>query len=191
MSSPADVLDDVPCRLPGAAAEAFREVLEQVRDGWPDDWARIRQVVREVLPLAPGEGADGTLGEWRADRPRSGVPSTWGYGVGETPGVLLVDPALEADALRAVIAHELGHACTVMEDLDGRGTDVFEEWRSEATADWYAYRWGFGPVIDRTRAGRDWTHHGPEPGTEMVVEVEDGDPVRVRLTPSFVFEVVG
>jgi len=92
--------------------------------------------------------------------------------------------------LTATIAHEFGHACTRDIDLDRRGTIPNEEWRSELTADWYAYKWGFGREIVRDRKIRDWHHHGPKPGDEFTVNDQGKEPYTARITRRFVGRII-
>jgi hypothetical protein len=64
----------------------------------------------------------------------------------------------------AIVAHEFGHVVTIYDHLQERGECPSDEWQSELTADWHAYRWGFGQQIEANRAIRDWMHHCVGPG---------------------------
>lgn len=113
--------------------------------------ARLQGLVRDIQPYE--DAGEGVLGIWsrlRLDQKRA-------------PGVIKIAAEVRASQLLCVLAHELGHAATRSEDLELRG-DLPDELRSEATADWYAYKWGFGPDIERWEKSRDWRHHGPRPG---------------------------
>ncbi len=162
----------IPCSLQTAAARrTLGKVLDRIRLAQPVDFARLLRVVREVIPLAPEETADGTTGEWKADKPRDDDPATWVYGYEATPGLLSVDEKLPRLELVAVLAHELGHACTVSEDLEARGSMLEDEWVSELTALWYAVeRWGFQAEMNAIRPKLNRLHHGPWPGEEFETE---------------------
>ena len=87
---------------------------------------------------------------------------------------------------RAVVAHEIGHVATEAEDLLRRNAPE-AEWAHEATADWYASKWGFRDDLERSMwPTRDFGHHGPSPGETITY----GDVV-YRVTQDFVFEEVG
>jgi len=167
---------------------ALRAVLDKIRDCSPDDFKRIRRVVREILPLTAEEVEGRTQGEWRALHCDPDDPETWGYGIGETPGTMFVNEDLPEWRLKTVIAHELGHACTVIEDRD-RTAAPSDEWASEAAADRYAYKWGFGQLIARDRRTSDWTHHGAKPGKEISVEM-GGELITWKLTRDFRYRQV-
>ena len=95
-------------------------------------------------------------------------------------------------SLVAVVAHELGHACTMFSDLWRRfapGTPLDDGWAREFAADWYAYKWGFGRALARHRKERDWMHHGPGPGQTFTQEF-DGVEYAFRVTRSFVVRPV-
>jgi hypothetical protein len=164
----------IPCSLRTAIArDTLSEVLDRIRLAQPDDYERLRRVVRDVIPLSPEETQDGSdLGEWKMDKAQDDDPKTWGYGCGdETPGIMYVNEGLPRRKLVPTMAHELGHACTVKDDLEARGDLPYEEWASELTADWYAdKRWGFGAEIDSVRGESRLMHHGPAPGQRFSLE---------------------
>ncbi len=160
------------------ARQATALVLRHIRSKFPADYARLRERVREIRPLSEEETADGTLGEWKRlpCDPDPDDPGTWDQQAG------MVYLAEHGDHhLIATVAEELGHACTRWIDLDRRGEMPVEEWRSELTADWYAYRWGFGSNIARSRKTSDFSHHGPRPGEEFEM-----NGVKFRITRRFV-----
>jgi hypothetical protein len=182
-----DSIPDIPCRLRSAAArDALKSVLDTIRSAQPEDYLRLLRVVKEVVPLAPEETEDGTMGEWKQDL-ADDDPATWDYGVGETPGVLYIDESHTPTELIAILAHELGHACTVVEDREAREAPS-DEWASEATADWYAVRrWDFGTEMEVRREGRDRLHHGPWPGETVEAGKEK---VKFILGEDYVFRKV-
>jgi hypothetical protein len=177
----------IPCRLrTGAARQALRTVLCQVRKRCPGDFARLRSLVRAVRPMSRREAADGTLGRWQELPPEEDDPSTWGYGTGDTPGTVLLREGQGRADLEAVLAHELGHACVRHEDVARRGAVWTEEWAEEFAADRYAYKWGFGRLIAGHRKRRAFMHHGPAPGSTFSVGGPEGGWDHYRLTRNFV-----
>jgi hypothetical protein len=66
----------------------------------------------------------------------------WIDGIVELPEVGQVSESY----LKALAAEELGHACTRLVDIERRHAP-YDEWGSEAAADWYAYRWGFRSLM--------------------------------------------
>lgn len=145
---------------------AVEEVLGRVSKNYSDDLARLVKSMRAIRPLAAEDAEDGTLGWWRAEK-----PTLWehrGWGITEpTPGTLYVldDASMPHGRAVALIAHELGHAATMDAELEARGDCPSDEWRSELTADWFAYRWGFGRQIAAERRHRDEMHHCFAPGS--------------------------
>jgi hypothetical protein len=115
-----------------------------------------------VVPLTENEKTEGTLGEWIAAHPEQSDQNTWDYGYGETPGVLKAAEDLDPVELVPTLAHELGHACSTLEDRELTASPD-SEWDSELAADRYAYKWGFGRGIARLRKIRHSLHHGPGP----------------------------
>ncbi len=158
------------------ARQAVALVLRQIRKRFPSDYVRLKETVREIQPLSEEETADGTLGEWKPLPCDPDDPGTWD----QEPGVVCLAEHGDHDLI-ATVAEELGHACTRWIDLDRRGKMPSEEWRSELTADWYAYRWGFGRNIARSRKTRDFAHHGPRPGEQF-----EWNGVKYRITRRFV-----
>jgi hypothetical protein len=73
-------------------------------------------------------------------------------------------------AALGVVAHELGHAATRRFDDLPRRQAPSDEWASELTADWYAYRWGFGRQVAHFRKHRDWGHHCVGPGGKFSMD---------------------
>jgi hypothetical protein len=133
--------------------------------------------------IEPYNGDDENCGgEWKEDYPKEDDRSTWNYGYDRTPGVMKLR---DIDGLSyATIAHEFGHAMTRYEDLKRRKS-FDEEWASELTADWYAYRWGFGREIAATRKILRFIHHCAGPGQEF-----EADGNIYRVTRNFCLKFV-
>jgi hypothetical protein len=146
-----------------------REVLDQIRRRAPDDYARIIPRVREIAPLPRGDAERGTLGQWVPDPGESSFENPDWEDTG--PGVVLLSDKLAAERYSktlGVVAHEFGHVATrYFIDLD-RGECPDDEWASELTADWYAYKWGFGRMIGQYRKGRNIAHHCVGPGQTII-----------------------
>ena len=162
----------IPCSLrKPAVRKAVRSTLERIRLHREEDFRRLQRIVREIRPYDDAE--EGDLGIWLEDKRVPDDPSTWHYGVSDTPGILKITEDLPLDRLPSTLAHELGHAATRLEDLWRRGGPI-EEWNSELAADWHAYRWGFGREIAKFRKDRAWSHHGPAPGSTFELREDDG-----------------
>lgn len=163
-------ISGIPCSLERRdTRRAVRVVLSRVRDRFPTDNERLRHVVLDIAPFEKNECEMRVLGEWQARQEDPNDLTTWGFGFGPTPGVLKINESIDLVEPVGLIAHELGHACTVQEVRERRG-DVDDEWQSEMAANWYAYRWGFGRNIRRLSHTWDHLHHGPLPGKGFRIE---------------------
>ena len=93
--------------------------------------------------------------------------------------------------LHGTIAHELGHAATTHDDVAKRDRALGDsEWSSEACADYYAYRWGFGKQIRRCSKVRKFGHHGGLPGDTVHIQMPDGKLVPHRVTRHFYYRAL-
>ncbi len=189
MTSRQQFIEGIECRL--ARRESVRtvqRVLEQIGSRKPKDFDRLRDRVRKIVPLSRSMAEDGTLGFCQPlDFAKAGDPSTWRYQLEPPVVVHLLE---KQKHLTATAAHEFGHACERPDDLFRRGQVPLDEWRSELTADWYAYRWGFGRLIAAWRKTRAWSHHGVAPGEEFTFE-SGGMVFRFRVTRNFVVHLDG
>lgn len=125
--------------------DALYVVLGTVREQHPDDFARLRRRVKRLAVLP--RSVKNARGRWRARR-----------------GVILLSPI--AEDLLAVVAHELGHACTTAEDMAKRKV-AGRDWAIELSADSYVLKWGLGQSLDQIRPYRNAQHHGPAPGATV------------------------
>ena len=165
------------------ACSAIELVLSRVRARYPRDLKRLRRVLKRFEPL-PREEA--TLREGRIAgrvRPADEDANPDYYDALGKPCVVSVNSRLST-SLVAVIAHELGHACTSQADFDRRAGHR-DEWTFEMCADNYAHKWGFGEEIERHRHERVFSHHGPAPNSEFTESGLDGVWYRFRVTPNF------
>ena len=184
MKTEATMICNIPCYLRDPKlCELVKMTLEKIRDRHPKDILRLQKLVRTIQPYVDTDRKG--LGIWLEDLPDPNDQTTWHFGCGDTPGVLKIVETMPINIFPGVLAHELGHAATRFEDLERRGSVCSQEWRSELVADWYAYKWGFGRDIAKSRKTRDWMHHGPPPGSSWEEEV-DGKIYHYRITRNFV-----
>ena len=170
----------IPCSISDPElSKAVRKVLEQIRERFPKDFERLHE--RILCIRTRKDIGEGTMGEWVGP---SGPDPNWAYDH-DTPGYIEITEGLSVERHVDVIAHELGHTATHDEDLERRG-EVCDEWCSEFTADWYAYKWGFGKEIARFRETLNHLHHGPAPGTSFEEGRGDGRVYHYKVTRNFV-----
>ena len=176
----------IPCTVRSPAIRrAIRRVLEQIRPRAPKDFARIVSLVREFVPIPPSN--DGTQGQWKAGPIIEEFNVQGVVMVHEAPGVVELVEDLTNPV--ATVAHELGHVCTREEDRAKRLGVPIDGWAIELTADYYAYKWGFGRDLAKARKNLDWTHHGPRRGEEVSFEFA-GRVHRYRVTRNFYLRFV-
>jgi len=163
--------------------QAIRTVLRQVREHSPEDFERLRQRVLRFVPLAKRYHV---AGMWT--RPHR-VSAKWGYPGAWSQGVVRLYEAYSYKI--ALVAHELGHACTTESDYKRLGGGFDVEWEAELLADKYGYKWGFGRQISQHRKlNRSLEHHGLVPGT--IFTVEDSQSIsRYRVTRGFRIRFLG
>jgi len=167
--------------------KVLRQVLTRIERAAPRDFERLRVLVRRVGPYP--EWQPGDLAIWELDQPQADDQETWDWGLPGGPGVVKVAPFVRGRLLVAVLAHELGHAATRLEDLRRRGA-VGDEWASEFCADWYACKWGFSRELrSELLPIRYPLHHGPWKGRTFGDRVGD-EWVEHRVSRNFVSHVV-
>ncbi len=136
----------ISVKLPaGPLRDAVRKVLDRIGERYPEDLARLQRRVRQVLPLEPDVDASGV---WLPDSEYE-----WAYVLKHEEychGELFLAKDLMPSEHVGVAAHEFGHACTTARVLARRGTEE-TRWAMELSANWYAYRWGFGRDVARIR----------------------------------------
>ena len=176
----------IPCGIRSKQMQqGIRIVLRQVRERSPEDFKRLRQRILRLAPLAK-DYEDNAAGKWTPPRK---MTAKWEYPGAWSQGVVRLQEASPHKI--ALVAHELGHACTTELDYERLGGGFDVEWETELLADKYGYKWGFGRQISQDRKlNRSLLHHGPAPGT--VFTVENGQSIsRYRVTRSFRIRFIG
>ncbi|MGH7278764.1 MAG: hypothetical protein ACREJG_08755 [Candidatus Rokuibacteriota bacterium] len=175
----------IPCAVQSPdVRRAIRGVLEQIRKRAPDDFTRLR---RRVLRFAPptARSARGVQSVWRPSRARRRKTDPDPCGV--------VEIVEHCPAPVAIVAHELGHACTRRDDFARREASASGDGAlaSELCADYYAYKWGFGRDLAKARRDGHLAHHGPPPNSQFARgPFPDGQLRRYRVTPDFFIQFV-
>lgn len=154
--------------------KTIRQVLKHIKDRKPQDFERLRGRIRQFKYLSKEEERRGVVG-CVITLGNTGLPSLQYLHLDiddkdindDKSCDVLLTRRLQNEQIwyqRATITHELGHVATRKEDIQRRGTEELE-WALELTADWYAYRWGFGQDIRRVLPLRDEMHHLCGPGS--------------------------
>ena len=156
-------------------------LLQQIRQRAPDDFTHLQNLVSGFAPLRNSQ----------LERVRASFEGHGNYPELDfsAPGEVRIREGV-ADAV-AVVAHELGHACTRGDDFKDRlDNPLGESCALELCANRYAFKWGFEEQI--TQADRDVLHQGPLPGGELTEgpDPESGVVNRYRVTRDFIFEFV-
>lgn len=184
MKGKSRIIYGIPCRVNSPVLRnAIRVVLGRIEKRAPQDLSRICSLVRRIVPLSSKAAAEGTVAEVkrllppslrRLTQKQNPSRADWDEMIRlqdefEHPAIVHV---LE-DSIDPIttIAHELGHLCTRAKDFHRReeAAGGEAEWVSEMCADYYAYKWGFGPEIARMRRRRRLGHHGPAPRTTVTL----------------------
>jgi hypothetical protein len=198
---PKQLIYGISCTLRGdGAVRVVKQVLRQIRDRYPNDFVRLSARVLRIEPLTRrdrGESAsEGVVGRWCGrtfeevyrDTDFVSLPEDIRMKFDEWhSGIVKLAEDQARDKFMGIVAHEFGHACTRFVDIVRRCAPE-DEWASEAAADWYAYKWGFGRYIAICRRTRAWLHHGPAPGSWIEIQHAAGQWVRHTLSRKFVFK---
>ena len=163
--------------------KTIEHVLRKIRNNWPKDFARIKRRIK-IIKWLPKED-DSTLGEVISEDGDSCY--YYYYDENKLCQILLSRKliGLETRQQIAAIAHELGHAATTDTAFEKRQAPR-DEWGSELTADWFAYRWGFGREIRLQNKTRDPYHHCAAPGQTFEIGID-----KFIVTRNFVCRRIG
>lgn len=113
----------------------IREVLDRIRAQSPSDFERLKETVETVRWLRE---------EDTRDEAPSDLIVTGRFMREDQHYVIGFEKRMPGYCLKAVIAHEFGHACTRhIQDLDNESREYL--------ADRFARQWGFGKEIDYHR----------------------------------------
>lgn len=175
LDPPITDVDDIACKLKTPVLRAaVRHVLAQMADAHPEDadWLLKRIIQIEPLWVKRKESQGSlrgmrTLGQWK-------LPPWTPYRLRFVmPGWLQVrDEAMAFDTACAVVAHECGHAVTRRRDYEERQSinRVCRREASEACANHYVRKWGFGRQLARAE----------EHGLVVITMPEPQVPCRLR-----------
>ena len=183
----------------GVTIRVLRKVLSIIKEDYPNDFDRLTSRITVIKSLSKKESLMGTLGEFKGvsnegfykklypDEVIFALPHC--HPIYTEPdevhsGELFIwEGIADEDELAFILAHELGHACTTKRDLARRKSPT-DEWDSEATADWYTFKWGFKKLFRKYgRRNKDLLHHGPAPG-----EICELDGKIYLVSKNFVFK---
>ncbi len=188
---PPSFIWDIPCYIDNPIfTDAIHGVLLQIKERNPKDFQRLQKLVLVIKPFDNAGEAD--LGECLGVNTSPVDQVTRDICAWEKQSVIMLAGRIPHDHLIAVVAHEFGHAATRAIDLYRRGhkNNVESKWRSELTADWYAYKWGFGRQITEHRPMRDWRQHSTAPGSTFKKEYGDGEIFHFKISRNFVVHLI-
>ena len=182
----------IPCALKSpVAVRLVKKFLAEIAKNHPKDFQKIQSKTTLIKRVPKKEIDIGTRGQVvRVDEEVSSeaffaraFDDNQVEGVFEKVIVFIDESVKDSESMFFTIAHEFGHVCTTEKDLARRKAPS-DEWASEATADWYVYKWGYGNISRKTNGKypRHLWHHGAMPG--QTLEVND---VAYRLSRNFVY----
>ena len=178
----------IPCTLKSpVAVRLVKKFLAEIAKNHPKDFKKIQSKTTLIKRVPKKEIDIGTRGQVvRVDAEVSSeafFAGAFDDNQFEKVIVFIDETVKDSKSMFVTIAHEFGHVCTTEKDL-ARRKAPFEEWASEATADWYVYKWGYGNISrkENVKHPRHFWHHGATPG--QTLEVND---VAYRLSRNFVY----
>ena len=178
----------IPCTLKSpVAVRLVKKFLAEIAKNHPKDFQKIQSKTTLIKRVPKKEIDIGTRGQVvRVDEEVSSeafFAGAFDDNQFEKVIVFIDETVKDSESMFVTIAHEFGHVCTTEKDL-ARRKAPFEEWASEATADWYVYKWGYGNISrkENVKNPRHFWHHGAMPG--QTLEVND---VVYRLSRNFVY----
>src|ERR1043165_3537291 len=126
----------IPCRLRNQRSRrVVARVLRQIKEKFPKDFARLKSLVYAVIPVPDHDSPD-TMGRWLPvaittpgqspvliDYSINGVVGDWDE---ISSGFVQIreDNCVSDSSLTAIVAHELGHACSTSADIKRRQAPI-------------------------------------------------------------------
>ena len=162
------------------AVRLVEKFLNEIAKNYPKDFQKIRSKTTHIVRVPKKDIKDGTTGQVvRNDGVRPWAEFA-------KVSVRIDESIKDKEHLLVVIAHEFGHVCTTESDMLRRCAPV-EEYASEASADWYAYKWGYGGISRKinVKYPRDLLHHSCLPGGTC-----EENSIEYRLTRNFVYRSI-
>lgn len=185
---------NIPCTLKNQlAVRLVKKFMAEIAKNHPKDFQKILSKTTLIKRVPKREIDTGTRGQVIKLGTDSSKRKDWGKklvsdkdrneGVFEKVIVCIDETIKDSESMFVTIAHEFGHVCTTELDLSRRNAPS-DEWASEASADWYIYKWGYGKSFRKVykKNPRDLLHHGVMPGQ---IVTENG--ATYRLSRNFVY----
>jgi len=182
----------IPCTLKSpVAVRLVKKFLAEIAKNHPKDFQKIQSKTTLIKRVPKKEIDLGTMGQVvEVDAEVSSEAFFAGAfddnqveDVFKKVIVFIDETVKDSESMFVTIAHEFGHVCTTEKDLARRNAPS-NEWASEATADWYVYKWGFGSISRKmnVKYPRRLSHHGAMPGETLT---DNG--ITYRLSRNFVY----
>lgn len=159
------------------AVRLVEKFLNEIAKNYPKDFQKIRSKTTHIVRVPKKDMKNRILGQVvRNDGVREWAEFA-------KVSVRIDESIKDKEHLLVVVAHEFGHVCTTEFDMLRRCAPV-EEFASEAAADWYAYKWGYGKISRKinVKHERDLLHNGCLPGGTC-----EENSIEYRLTRNFVY----
>ena len=178
----------IPCTLKSpVAVRLVKKFLAEIAKNYPKDFQKIQSKTTLIKRVPKKEIDIGTRGQVvEVDAEVSSeafFAGAFDDNQFEKVIVFIDETVKDSESMFVTIAHEFGHVCTTEKDLARRKAPS-DEWASEATADWYVYKWGYGNISrkENVKHPRHLLHHGAMPGETLT---DNG--TTYRLSRNFVY----
>ncbi len=182
----------IPCTLKSpVAVRLVKKFLAEIAKNHPRDFQKIQSKTTLIKRVPKKEIDIGTRGQVVEVDAEVSSEASWAgvfddnqvEDVFKKVIVFIDETVKDSESMFVTIAHEFGHVCTTKKDLARRKAPS-DEWASEATADWYVYKWGYGNIARKMNARypRHLSHHGAMPGETLT---DNG--ITYRLSRNFVY----
>ena len=182
----------IPCTLKSpVAVRLVKKFLGEIAKNHPKDFQKIQSKTTLIKRVPKKEIDLGTTGQVIRVNEEASSEAFWAgvfddnqvEGGFEKVIVFIDETVKDSESMFITIAHEFGHVCTTEKDLARRKAPS-DEWASEATADWYVYKWGYGNISRKIhmKYPRDLRHHGA-----MLGQTFTDNGTTYRLSRNFVY----